>query len=60
MKRVTEQGFGHEQAKSVPQGRPYLLERSAYADMFGPTAGDKVVYLDFFQMAPITMNNVGG
>jgi urease len=46
MKRVTEQGFGHEQAKSVPQGRPYLLERSAYADMYGPTAGDKVVLGD--------------
>jgi urease len=46
MKRVTEHGFGHEQAQSVPQGRPYLLERSAYADMYGPTVGDKVVLGD--------------
>ena len=46
MKRVTDQGFGHLPAESVPQGRPYLLQRSAYADMYGPTAGDKVVLGD--------------
>jgi len=45
MKRVEEGGFGHEQ-ESVVEGKPYFVNRSAYADMYGPTVGDCVVLGD--------------
>lgn len=37
-----EGGFGHASAAEVPEGRPNVLSRSAYADAYGPTAGDRV------------------
>lgn len=46
MKRVTDGGFKHVQAADVPDGTPYVLERSSYADMYGPTTGDKIVLGD--------------
>jgi len=46
MDRVTSQGFCHKTATDVPKGKAYVMERSAYADMYGPTVGDKVVLGD--------------
>lgn len=46
MKRVTEGGFKHATAAEVPEGTPYVLERSGYADMYGPTVGDCVMLGD--------------
>ena len=42
MKRVEDQGFLHEEASEVPEGKAYLMERSSYADTYGPTTGDKI------------------
>mmetsp|Transcript_18349 Transcript_18349/g.42114 ORF Transcript_18349/g.42114 Transcript_18349/m.42114 type:complete len:917 (+) Transcript_18349:241-2991(+) len=42
MERVTSQGFLHAAALEVPKGQPVVVERSAYADMYGPTTGDKI------------------
>ena len=47
MERVTSHGFLHEPAGD--QARPgvaYVMERAAYADMYGPTVGDQVVLGD--------------
>ena len=41
MARVTARGFGHEDAGSAP-GEPLQLERSHYAELYGPTVGDVV------------------
>ena len=41
MERVTTQGFAHEDAPVTP-GRAYVMDRSAYADLYGPTTGDTV------------------
>jgi urease len=46
MGRVHEGGFKHAPAGSVPEGRPYVVERTSYADMYGPTTGDRVVLGD--------------
>jgi urease len=46
MKRVLEQGFRHAEASSVPKGKAYVMERSSYADTYGPTTGDVVVLGD--------------
>jgi urease len=42
MRRVEEGGFKHVTAMEVPEGRPCVVERSSYADMYGPTTGDRV------------------
>lgn len=42
MARVEAGGFKHAKAAEVPEGTPYVLERSSYADMYGPTTGDLV------------------
>ena len=42
MDRVLSQGFLHEAAAEVPKGQPLVVERSSYADMYGPTTGDKI------------------
>ncbi len=42
MKRVEEGGFKHVTAMEVPEGKPCVVDRSSYADMYGPTTGDKV------------------
>jgi len=42
MERVLAGGFGHEPASEVPVGKPLVVERSAYADIYGPTTGDTV------------------
>jgi urease len=42
MRRVEEGGFKHVTAMEVPEGRPCVVERSTYADMYGPTTGDRV------------------
>jgi len=55
MKRVIEREFGHEELiltenvninskKSTPQ--PFTMPRAAYADMYGPTVGDRIVLGD--------------
>ncbi len=46
MERVTAGGFLHAAAAEVPEGTPYVIERSSYADMYGPTTGDCVVLGD--------------
>jgi urease len=48
MNRVTQLGFGHVPSTSYPppSGKPYSLPRPAYADMYGPTIGDRVVLGD--------------
>jgi urease len=47
MQRVLHGGFGHESASTiVPDGVAYTMTRSAYADMYGPTVGDKIVLGD--------------
>jgi len=38
-------GFGNapsEESAEVPEGKPYVLSRSAYADAYGPTTGDRI------------------
>ena len=49
MRRVEEGGFGNAPSsadqKPTP-GRAYVMERSAYADMYGPTEGDRIVLGD--------------
>ena len=42
MERVKSKGFLHATAAEVPKGQPLVVERSAYADMYGPTTGDKI------------------
>eukprot|EP00533_Pseudo-nitzschia_delicatissima_P000667 CAMPEP_0116080038 /NCGR_PEP_ID=MMETSP0327-20121206/1463_1 /TAXON_ID=44447 /ORGANISM="Pseudo-nitzschia delicatissima, Strain B596" /LENGTH=910 /DNA_ID=CAMNT_0003570705 /DNA_START=320 /DNA_END=3053 /DNA_ORIENTATION=+ len=42
MERVTSQGFGHVAAAEVPSGQPMVVERTSYADTFGPTVGDTI------------------
>jgi urease len=46
MERVADNGFSHVKAAVVPEGKAYSVDRSAYADMYGPTVGDKVVLGD--------------
>ena len=42
MQRVTEQGFLHQPEDKPTAGKAYTLNRSTYADMYGPTTGDKI------------------
>ena len=42
MQRVIQQGFLHQPEESLTAGKPYKVPRSTYADMYGPTVGDKV------------------
>jgi urease len=46
MKRVEEGGFLHSEAAEVPEGTAYVMDRSSYADTYGPTTGDMVVLGD--------------
>lgn len=46
MDRVVSQGFSHAPADTVPAGKPYIMPRPAYADMYGPTTGDRVILGD--------------
>jgi urease len=46
MERVVAGGFQHKPADTVTPGQPFVMERSAYADMYGPTTGDRVVLGD--------------
>jgi urease len=47
MSRVQSRGFRHAPlATPAPEGKAYVMDRSAYADMYGPTVGDKVVLGD--------------
>ena len=46
MDRVKQGGFKHAEAAEVPEGKPYVMERSSYADMYGPTTGDTVTLGD--------------
>lgn len=45
MERVTTQGFQHEAAPVIP-GKAYVMDGTSYADIFGPTTGDKVLLGD--------------
>ena len=42
MERVAAEGFGHVAAAEVPKGQPLVVERSSYADTYGPTVGDVI------------------
>ena len=42
MQRVTEKGFLHQPEDNPTKGKAYTLDRSTYADMYGPTTGDKI------------------
>jgi len=42
MARVEEQQFGHATAMEIPAGKPLVVERSSYADIYGPTVGDRI------------------
>ena len=42
MQRGEAGGFQHATAMEGPEGQPCVVERSSYADMYGPTTGDKV------------------
>lgn len=46
MARVAAGNFKHATAAEVPEGMAYVMERSSYADMYGPTTGDCVVLGD--------------
>lgn len=46
MQRVQDGGFLHTPESKTTQGMAYVMERSAYADMYGPTVGDKVLLGD--------------
>jgi urease len=46
MNRVKAGGFGHAQAAQVPSGKAYVMQRDAYADMYGPTVDDRVALGD--------------
>ena len=54
MHRVTSGGFGHEPVLTEPpEGKPYTMPRAAYADMYGPTTGDRVVLGDTCLMVQV-------
>ena len=40
--RIAQGGFLHEPQDAVPAGRPYVMDRAAYRDMYGPTVGDTI------------------
>ena len=42
MKRVEEGGFKHKQQATVTAGKPLILDRAHYVEIFGPTTGDLV------------------
>nr|QMT62886.1 urease [uncultured Durusdinium] len=42
MARVESGGFGHQAVSEAPAGQPLILARDRYAELFGPTVGDKV------------------
>jgi len=42
MDRVKEGGFGHKEAGQTTPGKPLVLSRDQYSDLFGPTVGDQV------------------
>jgi urease len=42
MDRVAAGGFLHEPVPKPAAGKPYVLDRRAYVDMYGPTVGDRV------------------
>lgn len=46
MARVAAGNFKHATAAEVPEGTAFVIERSSYADMYGPTTGDCVVLGD--------------
>lgn len=46
MHRVLEGRFKHKPAAAMFKGQPFRMDRAAYADMYGPTVGDKVVLGD--------------
>eukprot|EP00592_Proboscia_alata_P003596 CAMPEP_0194376136 /NCGR_PEP_ID=MMETSP0174-20130528/24622_1 /TAXON_ID=216777 /ORGANISM="Proboscia alata, Strain PI-D3" /LENGTH=790 /DNA_ID=CAMNT_0039156703 /DNA_START=334 /DNA_END=2706 /DNA_ORIENTATION=- len=42
MRRVTAGNFKHSPQESPPVGQPHKMNRSNYADMYGPTTGDTI------------------
>jgi len=54
---VDKGGFGDiqvDEGVQVPEGTPYTLTRSAYADAYGPTTGDRIRLGDTSLIARIT------
>ena len=46
MQRVKDQGFLHQPTTTIVPGRAYVMDRLSYADMYGPTVGDKIALGD--------------
>ena len=42
MKRVEDGGFKHKKQATVTAGKPLILDRANYVEIFGPTTGDLV------------------
>eukprot|EP00435_Cladocopium_sp_Y103_P008825 s3472_g2.t1 len=42
MSRVQQGGFGHQAVSEAAEGKPLVIARDRYAELFGPTVGDKV------------------
>jgi len=43
LQRAVQGGFKHKASSTpVPAGKAYVMDRSAYADMYGPTTGDHI------------------
>lgn len=42
MSRVQQGGFGHQAVSEAAAGKPLVIARDRYAELFGPTVGDKV------------------
>lgn len=53
MGRVKERGFGHADSGENVAGRPLVLAREHYADLFGPTTGDRVALGDTGLLAQV-------
>eukprot|EP00913_Durusdinium_trenchii_P022448 g21085.t2 len=50
MARVESGGFGHQAVSEAPAGQPLILARDRYAELFGPTVGDKAAWLDYVDL----------
>jgi len=53
MKRVQDQGFSHQDSGVLVTGTPLVMPRGAYADLFGPTVGDRIALGDTCLVAEV-------
>ncbi|KAI9027860.1 urease [Hyaloraphidium curvatum] len=45
-KLIADKGFADEEAAALEEPKPFEIERTVYADIYGPTTGDKVRLAD--------------